>query len=590
MVALATAVCLLVYVLGYRFYSKYLAERVFSLDPNARTPAHELEDGIDYVPTNRFVLFGHHWASITGLSPMLGPAVAVIWGWAPAMLWVVLGALLVGCVHDFSALVVSMRARGMSIGKVAEGIIGKRAKSLFHLVIFFGVALAMGVFVFVISDLFSISPSWSHQEPLADTASFPTAVLPSGALVAMAMVMGYLLYRKKFPLLPTTAVGFVLMLVAVWAGVQLPLLGFDRAAWPGGLGWTLILLGYSFMASVLPVWSLLQARDFLNSLLLYLGLLMAYLGIFVTRPEFGAPAFRPDPPGAPSFYPFVFIVIACGAASGFHSLVSSGTTAKQIDNERDARLIGYGGMVGESLLGLLAVLACTAGVLGADGVSPSEVWLSTYADWNSMAALGSKLGVFITGAGHFIAGLGVVDQKMATAFVAVVVVSFALTTLDSATRLLRFNISEIGETLGLTFLGNRYVASALAVGVIGWFAFYEIGGKPAGLALWTLFGTINQLLAGLALLTVTLYLKQRGRNPWLTGVPMVFMLGSTVLAMVSNLKDFWAQLDQGTGPLFAVGSILLVMAVWLVVEAALAFRRARGQAPVESMRISFEQD
>jgi carbon starvation protein len=184
----------------------------------------------------------------------------------------------------------------------------------------------------------------------------------------------------------------------------------------------------------------------------------------------------------------------------------------------------------------------------------------------------------------------VIDHEMATAFVAVVVVSFALTTLDSATRLLRFNISEIGETLGVSALGNRYVASALAVGVIGWFAFYEIGGKPAGLALWTLFGTINQLLAGLALLTVTLYLKQRGRNPWLTGIPMVFMLGSTIIAMISNLGDFWEQRDQGTGPLFAVGSILLVMAVWLVVEAALAFRRGRGQAPIESLRIDFDPD
>ncbi len=590
MVALATAVCLLVYFLGYRFYSKHLAEKVFSLDPTVRTPAHELEDGIDYVPTNRYVLFGHHWASITGLSPMLGPAVAVIWGWAPAMLWVVLGALLVGCVHDFSALVVSMRARGMSIGKVAEGIIGHRAKTLFHLVIFFGVALAMGVFVFVISDLFSISASWDPEQPLADTASFPTAVLPSGALVLMAMVMGYLLYRRNFPLGKTTAVGFVLMLAAVWAGVELPLLGLERAAWPDGSGWTLILLGYSFVASVLPVWSLLQARDFLNSLLLYLGLFLAYLGIFVAQPEFGAPAFRPEPAGAPSFYPFVFIVIACGAASGFHSLVSSGTTAKQIANEKDARFIGYGGMVGESLLGLLAVLACTAGVLGADGVPAREVWLATYADWSSMAALGNKLGVFITGAGHFIAGLGIVDQKLATAFVAVVVVSFALTTLDSATRLLRFNISEIGETLGLRVLGNRFVASILAVLVIGFFAFYEIDGKPAGLALWTLFGTINQLLAGLALLTVTLYLKQRGRNPWLTGVPMVFMLTSTVVAMLSNLRGFWANLGQGTGPLFVVGSILLVMALWLVVEAALAFRRAGREAPIEEMGISFETD
>lgn len=587
MAALATLVCLVAYVLGYRVYSKFLSERIFSLDPSVRTPAHRLEDGIDYVPTQRFVLFGHHWASITGLSPMLGPAVAVIWGWVPAMLWVVLGALLVGCVHDFSSLVVSMRAEGKSIGKVAEGVIGRRAKSLFHLVIFFGVALAMGVFVYVIAVLFSISEAWDPNEPLADTASFPTAVLPSGALIVMAMVMGYLLYRKKFPLLPTTAVGFVLLLLAVWGGLELPLLGLERSSWPGLSGWILILLAYSFIASVLPVWSLLQARDFLNSLLLYLGLLLAYAGIFVSRPEFVAPAFRPEPEGAPSFYPFVFIIIACGAASGFHSLVSSGTTAKQIGNERDARFIGYGGMVGESLLGLLAVLACTAGVLGAGGVSAADVWRTTYADWGSMQGLGNQLGVFITGAAGFIESLGVASQKVATAFVAVVVVSFALTTLDSATRLLRFNISEIGETIGLRVLDNRFVASILAVGVIAFFAFYEVGGQPAGLALWTLFGTINQLLAGLALLTVTLYLRQRGRPVIFTGVPMLFMLGSTILAMLSNLRDFWRRWDEGTGALFVVGSILLLMAIWLVVEAVLAFGRARREPKVESLEIVF---
>jgi carbon starvation protein len=364
MAALATLLCFIAYFLGYRFYSKYLARRVFGLDDGRTTPAHALRDDVDYVPTRRLVLFGHHWASITGLSPMLGPAVAVIWGWFPAMLWVVFGGLLVGCVHDFGALVVSMRARGRSIGKVAEGIVGPRAKTLFHLIIFFGIALAMGVFVYIIAVMFSITDAWSPDRPLADPSSFPTAVLPSAALIAIAMVMGHLLYRRGMKLAPLTVVGFLLVILAVWAGIRWPLLGIEREAWPEHGGWVLILLAYSFTASVLPVWSLLQARDFLNSLLLYLGLALCYLGLFVSRPEFAAPAFRPHPEGAPSFYPFVFIVIACGAASGFHSLVSSGTTAKQISRESDARAIGYGGMLGESLLGLLAVLACTAGAGG----------------------------------------------------------------------------------------------------------------------------------------------------------------------------------------------------------------------------------
>jgi carbon starvation protein len=589
MAALATAICFVLYFLGYFFYARFLAQRVFVLDDHARTPAYELEDGVDYVPTRPQILFGHHWASITGLSPMLGPAVAVIWGWLPAMLWVVFGALLIGCVHDFGSLVVSMRAQGMSIGKVTEGIIGHRAKTLFHLIIFFGVALAMGVFVYVIAVLFSISEAWNPHEPMADPSSFPTAVLPSAALILLALGRGHLLDRRKFPLLPTTAVGFVLMLIAVWGGLKLPLLSLDRGDWPGMTGWILALLIYSFVASVLPVWSLLQARDFLNSLLLYLGLGLCYLGIFVWSPEFVAPAFRPDPEGAPSFYPFVFIIIACGAASGFHSLVASGTTAKQIANERHAWPIGYGGMIGESMLGLLAVLACTAGVLGRDGYSAAQVWHQSYQDWGSIQGLGSQVGVFITGAAHFIEQLGIIDHRVATAFIAVVVVSFALTTLDSATRLLRFNISEIGETLGWRLLDNRYVASALAVAVIAFFAFYEIGGRPAGLALWRLFGTTNQLLAGLALLVVTLYLRQRGKSPWFTGIPMIFMLVATIAAMLVNLGDFWSQRGRGGGVLFAIGVILLLLAIWLIVEAVRVLARSRGRKLAPSMKVSFDE-
>ncbi|MEM7049762.1 MAG: carbon starvation protein A [Acidobacteriota bacterium] len=586
MVAVVTALCLLGYATGYFVYARYLARRVFALDPRAETPAHAQRDGVDYVPTGRFVLFGHHYASITGLSPMLGPAVAVIWGWAPALLWVLLGAVLVGCVHDFGALVVSMRARGMSIGKVTEGIIGRRAKTLFHLIIFFGIALAMGVFVYVIAVMFSITESWDPAQPLADPSSFPTAVLPSALLILVAMVTGHLVYRKGWSLAPLAAAGFGLLLVGVYAGLRLPTLGLERAAWPSQPQWVWILLAYAFIASVLPVWSLLQARDFLNSLLLYLGLGLAYVGVFVGAPEFAAPAFRMNPEGAPSFLPFVFIVIACGAASGFHSLVSSGTTAKQIASETDARFIGYGGMVGESLLGLLAVVACTAGVLGRSGLSAAEVWSSTYHDWSSIQGLGKQVGVFITGAAHFVENLGVLDHRGATALIAVVVVSFALTTLDSATRLLRFNISEIGETLGWKVLDNRFLASAAAVAVIAFFAFYEVAGRPAGLALWRLFGTVNQLLAGLALTVVTLYLVQRRRNPWFTGLPAVFMMVSTLIAMVSNLRDFWADRGAGGGLLFAVGLVLLVLALWLMVEAVGCLARARREPPIESLRIS----
>lgn len=549
--ALAALACLVAYALGYRFYAGYLAHRVFSLDSQALVPSRELEDGVDYVPTNRYVLFGHHWASITGLSPMLGPAIAVIWGWVPAMIWVVVGSLLVGCVHDFAALVLSMRARGMSIGKVTEGIIGARAKSLFHAIIFFGVALAMGVFVYVVALLFT-----------ADY--YPEAVVPSFSLMAIAVAMGLALTRAGLPLLPVTAAGFAAMLLAVWAGIEIPVTGIA----PGT--WSVVLLGYAFLASVLPVWVLLQPRDWVNSLLLYVGLGAMYLGFLWLRPEFVAPAIDTAPEGAPSIFPFVFIIIACGAASGFHGLVSSGTTAKQIRTEGDARFIGYGGMIGESLLGLMAVLACTA------GFASITDWEGHYGAWDRAQGLGNGIAAFVQGTARFVSSLGV-PQDVAAIFIAVVVVSFALTTLDSATRLLRYNIEEIGDTLGIEATRNRYGTSGLAVLAIAFFAFYEIAGRPAGLALWELFGTTNQLLAGLTLLVATFYLMQRGRNFWVTLLPMLFMLVSTITAMIGKLGDFRRIPDW---PLFTVGLVLLVLAVWLVIEAVLCLRR-QGVRPIE---------
>ena len=551
---LATLVCFGLYWVGYQFYAKHLARRVFALDPNRQTPAHELRDEQDYVPANRYVLFGHHFASITGLSPMLGPAVAVIWGWLPAMLWVVLGTIFIGAVHDFGSLVVSVRAKGKSIGKVAEDFIGARAKSLFHLLIFFLIALAMGVFVHVVAVL--LGPEF-----------YPQAVFPTASLMGVALVMGFLIYRRGFSIRSVTPVAFVTVLLFIGWGMYQPILGPSLGQWK----W--LLLGYAFLASVLPVWLLLQPRDYLNSLILYLGLGGMYLGLFVAPPQFVAPALNTHPEGAPPMFPFVFIVIACGAVSGFHSLVSSGTTAKQLNNEADAPMIGYGGMIGESLLGLMAVLACTAGFVR------SEDWFAHYATWQSAEGLGSNVSAFIGGGAHFLGGLGVPGQMAAT-FVAVIVVSFALTTLDSATRLLRYNITEIGETLQLPVLGNRYVASALAIGAIWFFAFYERAGQAAGLVLWQLFGTTNQLMAGLALLAITLYLLRAGKPVVYTLVPMVFMLATTLVAMCFKLVDFW---QDRNWTLLVVGSVIFSLAIWLGVEAALAALRYRTQSALREL-------
>ncbi|HIA04595.1 MAG TPA: carbon starvation protein A [Myxococcales bacterium] len=560
--ALVAVLCIAVYALGYRYYARFLSEKVFHLDDARETPAHTEQDGVDYVPTQRSVLFGHHFASITGLAPMLGPAVAVIWGWVPALIWVVLGALFIGCVHDFSALVVSLRARGLSVGSVAEGVIGKRARILFLLIIFFGVSLAMGVFVFVIAKLFTVK-------------MYPQAVLPSGFLIIVALGAGYLLYRRGMRLLPVALVGFALELFGIWLGTRYPTMGFSD--WPSATTWTWILLAYGFSAAVLPVWVLLQSRDFLNGLLLYLGVGLAYIGLFVGDYSFSAPAINPSPEGAPPMLPFVFIVIACGAASGFHGLVSSGTTAKQLNKESDARPIAYGGMIGESMLGLLAVLACTAGIGDAD------VWQSHYGSWHAAAGLPAKLGAFISGTTHFLSSLGI-DATLGTALVAMVVVSFALTTLDSATRLLRFNIEELAAAMGFRKTLNRYLVSLLACASIAFFAFFKVGGKPAGLALWGLFGTTNQLLASLTLIMVTVYLRFRRWPTWPTALPAVFMLASTLIAMVTNLMGFVSgaqTADDATGYILlaVVGGILLLLGVWLVIEAAFVLMK-----PVDRVR------
>ncbi len=545
--ALAALACFVLYLLGYQLYAKHLAYKVFRLDPSRRTPAHVMQDGIDYVPANRFVLFGHHYASIAGLAPMLGPAIAVIWGWLPALLWVVLGSLFIGAVHDFSALVVSMRNQGVSVGKVAEEIIGKRAKILFHLLIFFLIALAMGVFVHVIATLLGTSYN-------------PEAIYPSGTLMVLAVGAGWLVYKRGASLWKVTIVAFAITLLSVWLGLQLPPLDLSLGQW------SVILLMYSLLASVLPVWLLLQPRDYLNSLLLYLGLFSIFAGFFVLSPEFAAPAVEMHPPGAPPLFPFVFIVIACGAISGFHGLVSSGTTAKQINRETDATFIGYGGMIGESVLGLLAVLACTAGFQ-----SPS-LWRSHYQSWGLAQGLGPNMKAFIDGAGHFLSQLGL-SLELSKAFVALITISFALTSLDSATRLLRFNISEMGETLGLGVLRNRYLSSGLAIVTIGFFAFYKVDGQAAGLALWQLFGTTNQVMGGLTLLAVSLYLMQRGRNYWFTACPMAFMMVTTLVAMAIKMRDFW---NLKSYLLLSVGGIVLGLSLWLVVESILKVLQGRA--------------
>jgi len=551
-----TVLCL--YIFFFRLYAKgVLAKKIFELDDSNITPAHGLRDNVDYVPANKFILFGHHYASIAGLAPMLGPAIAVIWGWVPALCWVVFGTLLVGAVHDFSALVLSIRHQGRSVGTIASDVINPRTRLLFLLVIFFLVALAMGVFVLVISGLFA-APDASN---IAKT-SHPEAIFPTYSLMLIAMVIGFLVYKRNFPLWPMIALGFVLMLATTYIGLGMPITGFTASDWT----WSLLI--YAFIASVLPVWLLLQPRDFLNSLLLYLALFSMLAGFFILSPDWAAPAINPNPVGAPPLLPFLFIVIACGAVSGFHGLVASGTTSKQLDKESDAPFVGYVGMIGESLLALLAVLATTAGAF-----SSRADWESFYGSWDKAVGLHQKLGVFIQGNANFIHQLGV-PVDYAAAFISVVVVGFAMTSVDTGARLLRFNLEEIGNTIGVKILGNRYIATFLAVAAIGFFAFFKVDGKPAGLFLWTLFGTTNQILAGLTLLTVTIYLYRKKKPILYTLLPMLLVLGATIAGMVMGIAD---AIGKGQTTVALVGATIFLLAGWVLVEAMLVVRKIRRE-------------
>ncbi len=548
---------LLLFVVAYRTYGRMLACRVFPLDDSEPTPAHTMRDGRDFVPTPPAVVFGHHFASIAGLGPLLGPAIAVIWGWVPALLWIVLGCILVGAVHDLGCLYSSARNRARSVADLAYDVMGARARLLFLIFGVFALSLAMGVFVINIANLFAPGAGG------AEGGHVPEAILPSVMLIVLALAIGVLFYRYRARLSVLTGIGLLLSLYFVWLGVQNPITsigGWELTA----ERWVFLLLGYALIASVLPVWLLLQPRDYLNSFQLFLGMGLLFAGVLVGQPTLTAPAFNTEAQGLPPLFPMLFITIACGAVSGFHSLVASGTTVRQLDRQSHALPIGYGGMLTEGLLATLALLAVASG-LGME-------WGARYPDW--LTAGKQALANFVHGAGTLVSAVGV-PVELAKVFVATVAVGFALTTLDTGARLIRYNLQEIGRAVGLRGLDNAYLATLVAVALIGGFALLRapdpITGelKSVGSLLWSLFGASNQLLAGLALLVVSLYLRSLGRPTRYTLLPMGFMLVATMTALVLSLRNFYA---QGNWLLMSIGAVILALAVWLVVEAIGAWR------------------
>lgn len=529
-----------VFALGYRFYARYLARRVLALRADEPVPARELEDGVDFVPTHKHVLFGHHYSSIAGAAPIIGPAIAVVWGWVPAVLWVVLGTVFMGAVHDMMTLVMSVRHRGRSVGHVVADVIGARTRTLFLLVIFFLVMLVIAVFAKAIAALF---------------ISHPGSVIPINFEIVVAVGIGYVCYRRGVGLLWPSIAALIALYAMVFVGAANPvsISGLVGEANQQTV-WVVFLLGYSLVASLLPVWVLLQPRDFINSHQLLVGLGALVLGIAVAAPPMQAPAFAAAPADAPSWFPFLFVTIACGAISGFHGLVSSGTTSKQLACATDAQFIGYGGMLGEGALALVSTLAVGAGLADWDG------HYHTFA-----AASAGGVGNFVDGATTFLVALGLPAQP-SSVVVAVMVISFAATSLDTGVRIQRYILQELGELYRIGPLRNNLVAGLCAVGSA--FLLYYSGSAAE---LWPLFGATNQLLAALSLTVVSVWLYRSGR-PWLfAGVPMVAVMGAAGLSMVINLGRYVA---DGRWVLAAVGTVVLALMAWVALEGLAAVRRS----------------
>lgn len=550
----AALVCigsLVLFALGYRFYARYLSRSLFALHDEKRpTIAHENRDGVDFVPTSKNVLIGHHFSSIAGAAPIVGPAIAIIWGWVPAFLWIIVGVIFMGAAHDFGALVLSMKHKGQSMAEVACELMGPRSRALFLTVIFFLVWMVIAVFALVIANLFK---------------SFPASVIPVNIEIIIALLIGYGINRRHGKLLIPSLLALLCLFVMIYVGVLYPisladLVGSDHEI----MAWIIFLLAYSFIACVLPVWALLQPRDYINSHQLLVGLVLMIVGLLVLNPPIVAPAFHFEASGAPPWFPFLFITIACGAISGFHGLVSSGTTSKQVNEWKDAKAVGYGSMLAEGLLALLATLAV------ATGFKSRAAWHAHYSSFQAADGLNAKISAFVTGSGEFISALGI-PSEISQTVIAVMIISFAATSLDTACRIQRYIIGEVGQACGLPILNQRYVCAFLAVATAFLLMLSQTGGR-GGLMIWPLFGATNQMLAGLILLVIALWLYRQSRNFWPYLLPAILVILITTVGLYYNIQSF---VKSKNLMLMILAILLLLVQVWVVIEGFIEFRKTK---------------
>ena len=522
-------IALIAFAIALKTYGGYLGKLV-GLDDSKKTPAHTMTDGVDYVPAKAPVLMGHHFASIAGGAPIIGPIAASVFGWVPCFLWIVLGSIFMGGVHDFMSLISSVRHEGKTVGEVIGKNVGKKAKILFLIFVWLTLVLIVAVFAILVANTFAASSSVATASVL---------------MMGIAIVMGYCLYRKNMSLSIVTILGVIALAIAVWIGIAAPFLVF------GAKTWLWLLFIYIFFASSMPVWILLQPRDYLSSFLLYTALGGAVIGILLgaNTLQLQLPAFTAFKQPIGYLFPMLFITIACGAISGFHSLCASGTTSKQLNKESDAKVIGYGAML---LEGLLAVLA-----LGAAAILTKAGLADGLANW------GGPIGVFSHGMGKFLANLGIPEQIGIT-FGALTVSSFLLTSLDTATRLGRYALEELTADWAPA-ISNRYFATIITVVAGGALAL-----SGSWTAIWPIFGSANQLLAGLALLGATAWLAHMGKKYTVTLYPMIFMIAVTVVALITMVFQNFA---KGNYLLGCVSVVLLILAGFVANEGIQAINK-----------------
>ncbi|MEQ8852752.1 carbon starvation protein A [Gimesia sp.] len=593
------------YIIAYHTYGKWLSQKIFNVDADAEVPSKQLRDDIDFVPTKKEVIFGHHFTSIAGTGPIVGPAIAVFWGWLPALLWVLFGSIFVGAVHDFGALMVSLRNRGQTVGEVAGRLIAPRTRILFLLILLLALTVVLAIFGLVIAIIFSL---------------YPETVIPVWITMPIAIVIGLMVYKQNAELLIPSLVALVIVYASIYMGAYYwpiniaTLFGIpDMGPFPNAvILWTFVLLAYCAVASVMPVWLLLQPRDFINSHQLVLALGLLLIGALVAGATGkadlvgSAPAVATNiPADAPPIWPFLFITIACGACSGFHCLVSSGTSSKQVESEMDAQYVGYGAMLLEGGLAVIVILACCAGVGMGDFTRVGEgaaysyqptlatgtdtqlaglaAWETRYDASKGWGAFGlkDKIGAFIHGGANFLGAIGI-PMKLGISIIAVLVASFAATTLDTATRLQRYVIQELAATVHIKPLTNKYAATGLAVALGGMVAMMPAsataGPGSGGLILWPLFGATNQLLAGLAFMVIVFYLRRRNKPIIFALVPMIVMLIMPAWAMLWNM--FNGQTGWFFNPekqhLFLFGVAVIGLQVWMMIEGLLVWSKSKG--------------